>query len=151
MGKIMQIKDSDLGGVLTVELKHILDLLMPEGRQLSWAILDIEATGDLGEGEKILDFEKEIQQSPIGFPLSWDKLVSLSHAFFEIINTVIVGYKDPNYHPKLLPGHPVEELYKSCEIVIEMIDSSLWSIYAREEKIIQKLQLAFRDVELLNA
>ena len=149
MGAIIEIKDTDSRGSLSVELKHILELLTPVGHQLSWAILDLYATGDLGEGKNILDLEQKIQQSPEGLSTSWDELVSLSLGFFEIIDTVIVGYKDPNYRPKLSPNHRIEELYRSCEIVIELIDASLWSIYARDDEMIQRFQLAFHDVMIL--
>lgn len=149
MGAIIEIKDTDSRGSLSVELKHILQLITPVGHQLSWAILDLYATGDLGEGKNILDLEEKIRQSPEGISTTWNELVSLSGAFFEIIDIVIAGYQDPNYRPQLSPDHRKEELYKSCEIVIELIDASLWSIYARDNELIQKFQLVFHDVMIL--
>lgn len=146
MAGIIEIKDRDAQGGLTVELTHILNLLAPEGRPLSWAILDLEATGDLGGGKDMLDLEQEIEQSPTGLLMSWDELVSLARAFFQVINTVIVGCKDAASVPKL---HPEENLYASSEIVLEAIDSSLWRVYARDDKVLRRLQKAFRDVELL--
>jgi len=149
MGNLIEIKDKDSQGGLSVELKHILGLLTPEGRKLLWAILDLYATGDLGEGKSMLEFEQKIRESPEGISISWDELVSLSSVFFQVIDMVIAGYEDPNYHPKLSPEHPIGEIYKSCEIVIELIDSSLWRVHVKRDEMIPKFQAAFSDVEIL--
>lgn len=146
MAGIIEIKDKDAQGGLAVELTHILEVLVPEGCQLLWAILDLEATGDLGDGKNMLDLEQEVEQSPTGLLMSWDELVSLACAFFQVINTVIVGCKDATAVPKL---HPEENLYTSNDIVLEAIDSSLWRVYARDDKVLRRLQRAFRDVKLL--
>jgi len=145
MAEMIEIKDKNATGILAVELTHILDLLSPEGHNFSWVILDLEATGNLGDGKNILDLEQEIQQSPKGLLVSWDKLISLSRCFFQVINAVIVGCKDSTSVPRLQPG---EDFYKSSEIVLEAIDSSLWRIYVRDDGVLKRFQKTFRDVEV---
>ncbi len=145
MAGIIEIKDKNAKRILTVELAHILDSLEPEGHHLSWTILDLEATGDLGDGKNMLDLEQEIQQSPQGLHLSWDQLISFSRCFFQVINAVIVGGKDSTTVPILQPGG---DLYQGSEIVVEAIDSSLWRIYARDEEVLQRFQRTFRDVDV---
>jgi hypothetical protein len=86
-----------------------------------------EATGDLGAGRNILDLEQEIQRSPKGLLVSWNELVQLARAFFQVFNAVIVGCRDVTAIPEL---HPEGDLYQSSEIVLEVIDSSLWRVYA---------------------
>jgi hypothetical protein len=148
MAGFIEIKDKDPQGGLAVELIDILDLLAPEGCQLTWAILDLEATGDPEKGKNMLDLEQEIERSSTGLLISWDALISLARSLFQVINAVIVGCKDVASIPKLQPGEP---LYVSTELVLEAIDSSLWRVYARDDKVLRRLQEAFHEVYILTA
>ena len=148
MASIIEIKDSDLQGVLAVDLLQLLDLLKEEGSKLTWAILDLEATGDLGNGRRILDMEQEIRSSASGLVMTWDALRSLARAFDQVLNATIVGCQDLASAPRFLPGDS-GSLYNSCEIVLEAIDSSLWRIYSKSPEVIRRLQASFRDVEVI--
>lgn len=146
-GKV-EIKDEDHGyGCLEVELMDILRLLEQEGQDLTWSILELEATGDADKlGKNMLDIEQEVDCSPQGLIVSWRELVRLANAFHQVINAVIVGSKRTAL---LTRSTTMSDLYISSELIVEAIDSSIWSVYAKEDVVLQRLQAAFRDVELV--
>jgi hypothetical protein len=147
MPSIIEIKDEDNRGSLAVALIDLLDLLKREGHQLTWSILELEATGDPNRLPRdMLDLEQEVEQSPNGVIMSWEELVILATAFCEVLNAVIVGCKDATLIPHLQPN---ADLYTPCEIVLEAIDSTLWRVYARDDQIIQRLQTTFRNVVVI--
>lgn len=143
----VEIKDSDLNGRLTVELKDLLLALPAEAKQLSWSILDLEAAGDLGPDKNMLDLERKIKESPLGLQVDWDELLRLANSFFQVINTTIVGIKPGNQSPRLVEP---DEIYTESEIVIEMIDSSVWIVSAKDHKSVRNVERAFRETELLS-
>ena len=149
MASIIEIKDRDAQGILAVDLPDLLDLLKPEGATLTWAILDLEATGDLGSGRGILDLEQKISRSPTGLAMTWDDLRSLAQAFHQVINATVVACQNLASVPTLVRGDS-DSLYNSCEIVLEAIDSSLWRVYSKRPEVIRRLQASFRDVEVIN-
>jgi hypothetical protein len=141
----IEIKDSDSNGCLAAELIDILRALPAEARQLSWTILDLEAVGDLGTGKNMLDLEREVRESPSGLHVDWDELLRLASSFFQVINATIVGIKPVSQFPHLANRH---EINKLSEVVIEMIDSSLWAISSKSDKFIQSIQTSFHDTEV---
>jgi hypothetical protein len=147
MSHIIEIKDQAPPGYLSIELSDILNILVPEGAGLTWAILDLEATVKPETGRNVLALEQQIQESTSGIILTWDDLVSLSREFLQVINTIIVGCRDA---ADIAPLQSVTDLYSSSEIVVEMIDSSAWRIYARDAATMRKLRGSFRNVEDIN-
>jgi hypothetical protein len=141
---MIEIRDTDAQGVLAVELSTLLDFLAAEGPLLTWAILDLYATGDLGDDRSMLDLERQVAESPTGLLLSWDELGVLASAFTQVIDGVFVGCRNAASIP---PLHPKAELYARCEIVLEAVDSTLWAVYARDDRVLQRLQAAFHDVQ----
>ncbi|MDO6708980.1 hypothetical protein [Photobacterium sp. 1_MG-2023] len=90
MTHMIEISDSS-NGLLTVTLPMILNKIGVDGASLSWSLLYLSATGDLGEDKSIVDFEDSISDSPNGFCLEWQELNDLSHNFDQIFDTLIVG------------------------------------------------------------
>lgn len=152
MAGIIEIRDKkgDDVGILAVDLSHILDLLSKEGPVCSWSILDLYSMGYKEENPRMLEIEQRISNIEEGIPVSWADLKSLAKSCKQIIDAVIVGYKDPAYRPRLSSEHTIKELYKECEIVLELIDSSMWCIYASNDGIIQRFQNRFQDTKLLS-
>lgn len=146
MGNIIEIKDHDANGILTVDLKSILQPLSPEADELTWSILDLEATGELVNGKNMLDLEQEIRSSPNGLIISWNDLLALANSLDQVINATIVACKDPTAIPGL---GLLEYLCETCEIVLQAIDSSLWCVYARDDAVIDRFATAFHDVQIV--
>ena len=146
MPGMIEIRDKDTQGVLVVELSDLLELLAAEGPLLAWAILDLYATGDLGDDRSMLDLERQIAESPTGLRLSWDELGALASAFTQVIDGVFVGCRDAASIP---PLHSKAELYARCEIVLEAVDSTLWAVYARDDRVLRRLRGAFHDIQMV--
>jgi len=147
MAYLLDIKDRDIKGNLAVELTDILGIFAEHGSKLSWSILDLQAIGELGKFGNMLDLERKIQDSPAGVTIIWTDLVALAKCLFDIENIVIAGYnaKD-NYLPILTPEHPLQDLYKTCEIVIELFEGTTCSIYVRKKELMETINNKYRDV-----
>ena len=151
MSNIIEIKHQDSQGKSAVELIDLLNLIAQDQQQLVWSILDLEAIGDLSPiwERGILDLEENIRNLPQGLILSWQMLILLVEKFDQVINIIIVGCQEITKIPSLKPN---SDLDTPCEIVLELIDSSLWRIYAKDQKILQRLQQEFsriREIEAL--
>ncbi len=116
------------------------------GDQLYWAILELEASGDLGEDKPIPLFVEQIETSEKGFWISWDDLYSTCKKFEQVIWITIVGCKDEKnlhfYNSGL-------EMYESCEIVIEIIDGGYCEVFSHDHALIDRLEKHFKDTEIL--
>lgn len=141
MGRIIEIK-KNTGGILDVDLIDILNVIEAEGATLTWTLFDLEATGDLGDGNNILDLEQEVRESPTGLCLNWNDLVSLARRLSQVINALLSSSSAP------IAAAAVSDLYAHSEIVLEAIDSSLWRVYARSDAIIERLKQAFNADEV---
>ncbi len=144
MAGIIEIWDRrpDNPRLLALDLVDLLALVAPEGRQLVWAILELEGEGVLPDDR----YRQEIEASPTGAVVNWDELVAIAHALKQVIWGVFVGCTDASAVPSL---HPDADLYNPSEIVIEAIDSTYWRVYARDDRVLQRLGAAFRDVKMV--
>ena len=139
MSNVTEIKYQNSQNTSTVELIDLLNLIESnKQQQLIWSILDLEAVGDITTicERGILDLEANIKFLPQGLILSWQMLVQLAQKFDQVINTVIVGCQKVSKIPSLEPN---VNLDAPCEIVLELIDSSVWRIYTKDKLIPVKL------------
>lgn len=130
--------------------ENLIDILkeIHHGDLLHWSILNLYASGHLGEGKSIVDFENQILKSEKGFFISWNDLISLSNKFWEIIQILIIGCKDE----KLLHRYESDqEMYETCDIVIELIDSAFWEVFSKDEDLINRLAAKFKKIEFLES
>jgi len=58
----------------------------------------------------------------------------------DVIDIVIVACNQVRQIPSLISD---KGLYYSCEIVLELIDSSVWRINAKDERLLQRLDHEF--------
>jgi hypothetical protein len=150
MSNVIEIKYQDNQGTSIIELIDLLNLIAQDKQQLVWSILDLEAIGDISTiwERGILDLEENIKELPQGLILSWQMLVLLVRKFDQVINTVIVGCQEVSKIPVLKPDI---DLDTPCEIVLELIDSSVWRIYSKDERLLQHLQHEFSNVRQVEA
>jgi hypothetical protein len=150
MSNVIEIKYQDSQGTSIIELIDLLNLIAQDKQQLVWSILDLEAIGDISTiwERGILDLEENIKELPQGLILSWQMLVLLVRKFDQVINTVIVGCQEVSKIPVLKPDI---DLDTPCEIVLELIDSSVWRIYSKDERLLQHLQHEFSNVRQVEA
>ena len=127
----IEIHDEDPPGVL-VPLTAVLSALAPFGEHLQWALLDLEATGDVTPlwAGGVLALEEEVATSPEGVRLTWDELVSLAKHLDQVVNCRLHGWSDDG----------------RSSLAVEAIDSSVWTVDADDERVLQALLETFVDV-----
>ncbi len=129
-------------GFLSFDLIDVLQQL--DGSSLHWSILELEASGDLGEGKSILDLEATIRESPHGLLISWDDLVVLASKLHQVVWGLIIGSSDPT----ALKNYPSEmEASRNCDIVIYMFDSSYCDVYARDTASLDRILERFQSCQ----
>ena len=138
MSNVIEIKYQNSQKTSTIELIDLLNLIESNKEQLIWSILDLEAIGDISTiwERGILDLEANIKFLPQGLILSWQMLFQLAQKFDQVVNTIIVGCQEVSKIPSLEPNVDLDE---PCEIVLELIDSSVWRIYTKEKLLSVKL------------
>ena len=85
--------------MLALDLVDLLPLVAPEGRQLVWAILELEGVGVLPDDR----YRREIEDSPTGAVVSWDELVAIARALKQVIWGIFVGCTEASAIPPLDP------------------------------------------------
>ena len=141
----LEIFDLDERGSAIIGLPEILEALEPEGQHLVWSMLDLEGTADPSRlGMNMLDLEQQVAKSPNGLILEWKDLKQLAKRLDQIIEGTIVGCRNPDVLTQI---NLQSDLRSACDIVIQAIDSSLWKIYSRDDGILQRLKLSFREVK----
>jgi hypothetical protein len=144
---LIEIRDATESGYLSVELIDLLKVVEPVGNTLVWSILEIEATGDLSEfGLQMLSLERMVESSEHGFFIDWTNLIILARLVDQIVNLTLVGCDSLEQLLKLRLGVAP---FSEAELVIEMIDSSLWSVYTRDIELQSNLLLTFKNTKLL--
>jgi len=133
--------------VVCVTLPEILEEIH-QGPLFHWSILYLEAMGHLGEDRSMPVFENQIYNSERGLFILWDDLNLLSKEFYQIIDITIIGCKDKC---ALRRYKNDQEMYDSCDFVIEMIDSSYWEIFSKNEELIKRLAVKFKKVEIIES
>lgn len=145
MFNVIELKYQDSEGRVAVELIDLLNLIAQNQQQLVWSILDLEVMGDVSPiwERGVLDLEENIRNLPQGLILSWQMLILLVEKFDQVINIIIVGCQEIAKIPSLKPN---SDLDTPCEIVLELIDSSVWRIYAKDQRLLQHLQQEFSNI-----
>lgn len=130
--------------ILDVTPKEILTLI-PDGKNLNWAILFLEATGDLGEKKWAeLDSAHTLEK---GYWIAWKDLVSTCNKFWQVIDITIIGCKDKE---NLKQYKKDIDMYESCDIVIEIIDGGYCEVFSKDHDLINRLAKSYNDIELLD-
>ena len=142
MAGVVEIRDTrqespDGPQILAITLADLLKCIAPEGSKLTWTILDLEAAGELSDGRNMLDLEDQIEALPNGLIVSWEALLDLTQALHQVTNCLLAGVRDPIVLAQIGRGR---SLIGICDLVLEAIDSSLWSIYARDDRVLTLLR-----------
>ena len=144
MAHMIEISD-DCNGLLAVTLPMLLDEVGAEGANLNWSLLYLSATGNLGEGKSIVDFEDNISNSPNGFCLNWPELNSLAGKFDQLFDVLIVASVDKDSIRKYTDD---EDLYLNYPVVLDLFDGAYWKVYSENEALIERLANKFVDIKL---
>lgn len=144
MRKVIRI-DGDSNEVLSVDLIDILNCI-DSGERTNWALLWIEAIGELVGAESILDLEQRINKAEKGTIMTWYELVGLSTGITQAIDLLIIGDKNPlNIRERSTNG-----IYENYDYTIELIDSSYWIIYSKNEAFLKGVFEKLEGVKFLD-
>ncbi|HEV8051907.1 MAG TPA: hypothetical protein VGP47_05385 [Parachlamydiaceae bacterium] len=126
----------------------LLDILkeIEKGYSFYWSILFLDFIGNLGENRPNPSFSYEINESKNGFRIGWMDLNSLSSNCEQIIDIIVLGCKDQEF---LKRYEDDQEMYETCDFVIEMVDSTFWEVFSKDESLIKRLAAKFKTVEFL--
>ena len=133
------------GNILEPTLLDILEEIS-DGNSLSWSILFLDGTPSPGQGHFLTEYETKINNSQDGLPIKWEELITLSSKFFQMFETIILGCKDSSL---LRRYEKEEEMYTTCDIVIDLIDCAFWEVYSKDQYLLKKLQDKFQETEIL--
>jgi len=143
--KGLRISDKK-NNIVSVELSDILKEIT-RGNSFYWSILYLYGTGCLDDGQPMPAFEEKIKRAKNGFVLTWEELNNLAEKFWDLVDITIIGSKDKSLVKRFDND---EEMHEKCDIVIEMIDSGYWEIFAKDLDLIFRLKNKFKETELLD-
>lgn len=137
----------NINDVVSVNLSDILEEI-ENGNLYTWSILFLDATGNLGENKSMPLFEDYIRESEKGFFIDWDDLKILAKKFTQVIDIDLLGCKNIDLIKRYKSDR---EMYETCDIVIQMIDSSYWEIFSINNNLIDKFSTKFKEIKLLES
>jgi hypothetical protein len=137
MAKVIEIRDRNQSGILTLELQDLLAFFNESGQSLIWSIQNLEAVGDPEKLKTdLLEIEEQAKKSPHGLILEWEDLLGLAQSLTDVWEVLIIACRNRELIPNL--KHGIDRL-DSCEIAIELFDSSYWRVCARDDAVIQRI------------
>ena len=140
----IRISDSK-GSVLNVKISDILKLIQ-KGNDLNWCILFLDGTPKPEKANTVNDYKNKINKSKEGLKLKWDDVCFVGDQLFQIYEIIILGCKNQEF---LHRYDSDQEMYQSCDIVIELIDCAFWQIFSKNQDLINRIKRSFKEVELL--
>lgn len=140
----VRISDSK-ESVLSVRLSDVLEEIS-EGKNLHWSILFLDGILNQNQGLTLLEIENKINHSKNGLPIQWAELWELSDKFSQIFEVVILGSTNPEFLHRYSSD---QEMYNTCDIVIELIDCAFWEVYSRDKSLMEKFRIKFKEVEVM--
>ncbi len=125
---IIRISDSK-DNVLNVKISDILEEIQ-KGNDLNWCILFLDGMPSPGKGNTVNDYKNKINKSKEGLQIKWNDICFIENEFFQIFETIILGCKNQEF---LHRYDNDQEMYQSCDIVIELIDCAFWQIFTKDQ------------------
>lgn len=146
--QVIEIRDQHKDGYLAFDLKDVLQCIDVVGNLMYWTIYSIEATCSTSQPhceilvDGIASIEQEAASSPTGLRLGWGELCTLARDLEQTQNALIVG----SIHSTPVRRAAIEELCKTCDVIIDAIDTTFWRVYSSRKEVIDTLQKTFRSV-----
>jgi hypothetical protein len=94
-------------------------------KDLNWSIVFFEGIASFPKNATHDDFMKEVTEKPHGISMSYAELIGFSEKISDIADLLLVGYYNPPIFEKRLV---LDGFYEGCAIVIELFDSTKWTI-----------------------
>jgi hypothetical protein len=117
-------------------LADILDRLDPEAANWVWVISELNAVGNVSPvwAAGMVDLEQQVLNHPQGVQFTWPQLRILAQQFTDLIDLSLAAYQTQ----ALVPEY--DRLKQSdYQLLVELLDSSSWHIYAPNKVILHQL------------
>jgi hypothetical protein len=134
--KRYEIYDQDEEGSLRFDLKRILLGLPEEARFDIWKLAELEAVGP-----DVFALEAKLATNESGILLNWSVLLQLAESFEQVINLRLSGADQP-----IQQGDGGGRI-----LVLEVFDSTFWSVETNIGAAIFWLQTSFKDVRTVES
>lgn len=96
--------------------------------------------GPMLSGVSYEEFEALTHSEPIGYIMEWFELKKFANSINQTYDCLAVAAQELQD----ISGDGLDKnSYSSCEVVIEAFDSTEWSVWARDKKLMQNLVSAF--------
>jgi hypothetical protein len=141
--RILDSKDN----IVSVKLHDILEEI-PYEDSLKWSILYLTITLKPNSKNNDLKLEEKINNSKNGYPISWLQLNELSKIIHQEIELIVIASKEKQ---NLRRYKNDQEMYETCDIVIEMFDSCFWEVFSKDKTLIDNLAKKFKETKLLES
>lgn len=105
-----------------------------------------DGMGSLNHGKSLNDFMDAINNSENGVSIKWRDLYLLANDMSQIIDIVIIGNSNLNLMKRY---ENYQTMYESCDIVIEMVDSSFWQVCSKDDILINKIGGKFKKIKFV--
>ena len=115
-------------------------------RDLTWKLLGIDVTPLPGKGISLLSLKKHINYPKEGMFLSFASLKIIASYFFQEIEILIIASAHKNHLHRYIKD---QEMYETCDLVIEMIDGGFWEVFSKDHDLIDRLEKKFKETERL--
>lgn len=130
--------------ILSVSLKEVLDCVS-NSENIQWSILWLTAVGNL-EPESVIAIEERANQSANGLEVSWPFLLEFAEKVSQIIEIILLG----NTSPEQLHRYENDnEMYSSCDYILELIDSSYWLLHSKNAEFIMTAKKKLQGSEII--
>jgi hypothetical protein len=125
---------------IPVQLTDILAVIPENG--LAWSILEFNGIGEAPDNLSMDEFEELVRKRPAGFMMSWNELKKFSDGLYQTIDCTIIGAKTDQ---DILCAHKVGDDFSSYEVFLNAFDSTEWSVWARDSKLMGSFCCAWKD------
>lgn len=139
--RILDKKDK----ILIPTLSDILDEI-GNSSSLYWCILGVDGTINQTQCVSFFELVNKINNSAEGKVVSFQELINISNAFYQMFEARVLGSKDIG-HLKRYSNEG--KMYETCNIVIDLIDCVCWEVFAKDKEIIERLAKRFKQINYL--
>ena len=133
--------------IIVLELTDILDEIN-NFNEFCWCVLYSDITPKTESVKFVMGIQEETDKSRDGIIIPWKRLRDFSNGIFQSIDLGIIACKDKAL---LHRYEDDQEMYETCDIVIEMIDSGYWEVFSKDEQLINRLAEKFKNTEFLDS
>ena len=116
--------------------------------QLTWALLWCDVTSVKEEEEPVASLQRKVNESKDGLHCTFESLLELSSKIFQEIEILIIGCRAKE---ELHRYEEDQEMYETCDVVIEMVDGGFWEIFSKDVNLIDQLAKKYKMTEFLTS